>query len=447
MKKETRFLLSGILAGLVAGVTAAFTIDYWLAHVARTSASLPVVHSSRTPAESAGGSPGEVGQRSQPAEDLTNLAGSAVEPADAAVVIQVTPTHSITFSAPFVNAMRELKAAGESPDLVVNLVRFSYTRQWMDLTKEIRGKEGDPTFNEDEAREMMSRENVFHESVAAIIGEDSFTAYDKQRVLKMRLGPAGYSLTEAESNELYRIEKEHEQRNAELTRATSAGEIDPFDAAQQRQKLEEAYQQDRARLVPDRAEAPSMGVGRQDNVSAIVKQQTQGLNLTPQQLADLTEVTQRKLLAYRELQQSAMSATNDIAREQVIAKEQELDAAAERDWERILGSEGYADYKKANDYRYQQMKRYQQHWQLSDGDINNLYQTYMRHEKAVEQFTSQFPPTSQGGDAKPDPEVTARVEAFAKDDNKGLQTELLQLLGEDRYKRFQAAGLAPRDDE
>ncbi len=57
MKKETRFLLSGILAGLVAGVAAAFTIDYWLAHVARTSASFPVIHSSRTPAESAGGSP------------------------------------------------------------------------------------------------------------------------------------------------------------------------------------------------------------------------------------------------------------------------------------------------------------------------------------------------------------------------------------------------------
>jgi len=374
--------------------------------------------------------------RASATEDVSPSTNSAPDATDAPVAVLVTPGYSLTFSAPFVRAMREMKAGGESSELVVTLIQSTFNRRWINLIQESNG--GGRSFDEDRDREMRDRrEEVFHESVAAIVGEDSFTAYDRQRMLRIRLGRTAYSLTEAESNELYRVEKEHDQRNAELKRAINAGEIDPYDAAGKQQQFDEAYRQERDKLLSDKPVSvpPIIMPG---NFSTMIQRATQGLNLTAQQLSELADLAQKRTLAEGEMQRGDTNA---------IARVRELEDSAERDWERILGPEKYADYKRMNDYRYQQMKQYQQHWQLSDGQVNELYLTYLRHDKAVEQFTSQASQASQGTDAKPDEETTARIEAFAKDDRKGLQAELLQLLGEDRYKRFQAAGLVPQGDE
>jgi hypothetical protein len=367
---------------------------------------------------------------------VSNSVSSVASPSDGSVAIHMTSSCGVNFSATFVKFVRELKAAGEPPDLVVNLVVAEFNRQWRDEVNAVNRKLRSGAFDFEESQEFFhSRNDTLGETISVLLGDDSFVYWDKQRLLRS-VNASSYVLTAAESNELYQIEKEHERRNIELARARDAGELDPLDYEEQRKKSDEQYQQERSQLVTEdrrvRAE------DEQDNLLAGLKMQTRDLNPSSQQLAEMVDAVRKNLVTMEELESSG---TKDAG---YAEKLRVLEAASEGEWIRILGSQGYADFKKAIDYRYQTMKRYQELWRLSGSDLNYLYQTFAKYDKAIAEHNAQAlrVPASADVEGKENPD--AQIDNFAKDMSQQLEAELLRFLGEERFRRFKTAGLIPQ---
>jgi hypothetical protein len=437
MRKETRFLLWGMFAGLVLGIVVTLTVQYRQRRACPMATATANRHSATPKTMLKDNGATEIGSVLQARADGLNRSVSSVgSVADDSVAIRITSSCSITFSAAFAKVVRDLKAAGEPPDLVVNMVVAEFNRQWRDQMNAVNRKLRSGQLDQEESQEFFSsRTDALGETITEVLGEDSFAYWDKQRLLRS-VSTGGYTLSAAESNELYRVEKEREQRNRELTRARDNGELDPLDYEEQSKKSEEQYQQERAKLLPEDRRARA--TDEEDNLLAALKQQTRGLNLSPQQLAELVDATRKNLVAMQGLESLEPAGHAE--------KLQALEAALESEWIRILGAQGYADFKKASDYRYQTMKRYQEVWLLSDNDINYLYQTFAKYDKSIEERNAKTPPVSESTDAEGKENSSAQTDNFADDMRQQLEAELLRSLGEERFRRFKAAGLIPQDE-
>lgn len=429
MSKETKSLLCGVFAGLVLGILVSLEIQRGQrpkesAMVGRTVR----IRHDKTPSRAI-----EQASVRTPEGDGTNGTASPEPPPEGVTAIPITPSCSITFSAPFVKALRQMKAEGESWDVLVNMVVAEFNRQRVILVNAVHRKLERGEMDFEESQDFFhARNEPLGKAVAQILGDECFRHWDKQRLLRS-VTTGGYSLTAAESEELYRIEKEHELRITELNRAKENGEIDPLDFESQRSQAEEKYQKERAELVNE--DHKGRGESEHDSRLAVLKSMTRDLNLTPQQLNELSDVTRKHIQAEREL----LFLHDDAARAE---KERALQATAENDFLRILGPQGVAELKKANDFHYQTMKQYQELWRLTDSDVNHLYEVFAKHEKTVEDYQKQAKPSvvvDAEGNEQPAPDQ------YLLGLNQELRTELLRYLGEERFRRFKAAGLVPED--
>jgi hypothetical protein len=91
--------------------------------------------------------------------------------------------------------------------------------------------------------------------------------------------------------------------------------------------------------------------------------------------------------------------------------------------------------KKQNDYRYQTMKQYQGLWHLSDTDVNYLYGVLAKYDQSLAEYRLQYLQRLSRGSLATQPD-SAQTEL-----QKQMEAELLQSLGEDRLRRFKAAGV------
>src|SRR5260221_5218543 len=111
MRNETRSLLCGMIAGLALGILVSFVVH-------RRQSMRPVTTAETTDRRPAMFKDDGATTARPQAQAGTN---TVIPQSDESIAIQIIPGSSLTFSVPFVKVMRELKAAGESPDVIVNV--------------------------------------------------------------------------------------------------------------------------------------------------------------------------------------------------------------------------------------------------------------------------------------------------------------------------------------
>lgn len=424
MRREIRFLLGSVFTGLVVGVVTTLAIQYANTRLVPV-ASAATVDQRDIPRETDSASLDHSAFQTS-ASRADSLMSSTGNVSDAALEIQVTTNMVIGFSAPFVKAMRGLMATGEPLDEVENLINTEFERIW--------AKTDESTFvTADEEAEFYRRKtNIFQESMTGLLGAEAFASWDKEDSL--RSIPSGYSLTTSQSNDIYRLHKEQIARNDQLERAQHSGEIDTLDYNEHIAMSAKQYEEELTNVL-----ANAQIIQPPDTLPARVQAETQGLNLTPQQLADLIDVERKHEQAQETFEPKD---PNDAGDPQRLLS---ADEDAEQAWSRILGPQVYTDFNRRNDYAYQQMKQYQKRWNLSDADIDYLEQELNGYYKVVKEHRALAVSNTQGGQT-----ATAGdspVDNFETSLTEQLRTDVAQSFGEDRLKRFQAAGFIPTAKE
>src|ERR1051326_3363268 len=179
MRKDLRLLLIGTFAGLVLGVLVTLRIQHRQQSARSTVAAVVANHDGRTPLEGSGlSTPKQSGQAW--GGDETNTGDSVTSSSDGVTAIRITPACSITFSAPFAKAMQELKAAGEPPDVLVNIVVAEFNRQRRDLANAVNRKLRSGELEPEESQEFFhSRNEPIGQAITQLLGENSFRYWDK----------------------------------------------------------------------------------------------------------------------------------------------------------------------------------------------------------------------------------------------------------------------------
>ncbi|HUJ08949.1 MAG TPA: hypothetical protein VL171_02895 [Verrucomicrobiae bacterium] len=123
VRKENRFLLYGMLPGIALGTCVTLAIVRRPKAPSEVTSIQVTMNLQRSVATS--GSSG----RNKTDETQSPTIDNPANTTDGVVAIQVDPNRSVRFSPALIKAIHELTAAGEPPDVVVNLVVSEVNRQ------------------------------------------------------------------------------------------------------------------------------------------------------------------------------------------------------------------------------------------------------------------------------------------------------------------------------
>lgn len=326
--------------------------------------------------------------------------------------------------------VRRLRAAGASETMIADFVAAQFDRQWedqtRDLSRRIRRGEVDPRQRSILYSQWQdSRETA----MKTALGDAAFTQWDKQRVLA-QFDVAQLSLTPDEQDALYKLQKDRQDHERDLSLANQLGEIDRYDFQDQRTAQQKDYDQQLEQLL---GTARGLQI-KQDNDWNLgrVRWDLRNLNLTDSQLTALYNALQQSNDKQQEFQRLQQSGTPVDG-----AKWQELQAAKDQAVQSAIGEQGLAEYKMTQDNRYRQMQQFSTAWQLSDNDISHVYQVLKDNAQAAKDFRQQAQADAAAGQKVDWNQVNQGVESLKTQ----TEADLHGYLGDDRFTKLKRAGI------
>ena len=229
---------------------------------------------------------------------------------------------------------------------------------------------------------------------------------------------------------LYQAKKEQQRRSQELSRLQQSGEIDPYDYQQQQSALQKESEQSLNEILgSDRYSKYKQGG---DWGYTNLRSDLRGMSVSDAQIDSLYKTMKAFDDQRRELSQQSQAGKSIDGKAW-----QQLQTQQEQEFQRILGAQGYADYKKSQDYRYKQMKQYAPAWKLSGNDIDQVYHVLSEYQKSIQDYRNDA--KSSGGKSGQVnwSEVQQNIKVFTQQ----TEADLRRYLGDDRYERMKRAGV------
>jgi hypothetical protein len=286
---------------------------------------------------------------------------------------------TVQFSAAFISLVEQLRAAGVSDETLAGFVQAEFMRQWLAIAREMQRKTNRGDIDQGELQRFYADiQSNQNEAIKALLGDEAYSRWERQNALQ----------------------KEYEQQTGSVGSAES----------------------------------------RRNNDWSYVtfRRQLKDLNLSDTQVDALYTATQQYNQKLQELalqNQSGKLQPQDYT-QQVAA----LSSEREQEMQRILGVDGYAQYQKVTDSRYQQLKQYAIAWQLSPADIEHVYQSVTQAIQAADDYRKQAQTAGQG-----QPVNWQDIQKTADDYKHQAEDELRQYLGEDRFNKLKRAGVIQMD--
>jgi hypothetical protein len=240
-------------------------------------------------------------------------------------------------------------------------------------------------------------------------------------------------LTDEQNLAAARVMMEYNQQQTELNQLNQAGEIDPQDYQDRLRQLEG----ERNRQLKDAIGPEALSRYQQNNDWDFRRIRTE---LRRQDFTDEAIDTsfrarqtfnERQQELQRQMQQGTLKG-DDYQQQSQVAQDE-----LEQTLRGALGDQGYLGYLKAQDYKYRQMTQYAPVWQLSQTDIDAVWQTLHDYQQAVQDYQQQNQAAAKQGQ-QVDWQYVQQQTASLTD---RAEQELRRRLGDERFNRLQRAGV------
>ncbi len=219
----------------------------------------------------------------------------------------------------------------------------------------------------------LDREIALEAAMREALGEEAFREWDRERKF-FDINTRELALRGDETNELYSIRTALTDRLRALERSKLAKEIDPATYEERHELAQADYEQGLRKLVGFQR----YNTARDSGIPAYLRRDLRGLGVSDAQFARIQEIEGDFGDERTDLEVAAQYGSIDS-----IKLDQEREALARlRDAKlrQTLGEEAYALYRKQQDSRYQTMIDFAKDWQLTDQNIENVYQVLLAHE-------------------------------------------------------------------
>ncbi len=343
---------SKILLGISATlnlVALGFFISVWKSHQASTGSAVPVA--------------------------------ATVNPAPVALSAHAEQPPKIS-QPPAVSWVQALRDAQISEKVIADVAAANFEDRWHVLALENqkrfdRGEIDQATLSgfdlqHDEEREKQMR---------AALGDEGFRRWDQARELA-DIDRSGVQLSADESGRLYDLRKNLARKQLELDQARLQGKLTDEDAASQSSALYTQYNQDLLKCLGDERYAQMQNGG--DTGASELKKSLDGINADESQVSGLTTAqqqwnSQRNQLDIQ-LQKGAVTAED--YQKQLAA----LDAQRDQEYQKVLGTNGFAEFQRNQSEQYQALKRIGPGVGFTSDDVNNLYAMLQDYQTEVSDY-------------------------------------------------------------
>lgn len=326
-----------------------------------------------------------------------------------------------------------VRTLGVPNPLLASLVRADFEQRWERRSRALKLRHAAGEIGDDElARELGDHDEEQARELRAALGETGFAAWKKDQVLHS-YADANPPLTEAEGNQLYRLQEEADSKRRELTAAHDRGEIDATTLDAELEALEEAHASKVKSILGESRMVSADQVD--DSARGNLLHQFKTLNVPADQIEKLADLDQAKSVLEQGLEQSANAAgLSDAARQ---AERQAVTEARDRAFERILGPEEFQTWQRMTDPRWEALQKYAPAWNLDDTEEARVYALLQQRDAAARERQLQALASQRGGAAPDWPTVQRDLETQAQ----RTADSLRQLLGPDRFQRMEQNGV------
>jgi hypothetical protein len=364
MNPDRRFALSVTLNCVLAGAVA------WLVF-----ARSPSVHESATTHASGGG------ERHATAEKTPTT------------VVESTENSPATGTAEWPKWLKPIRTAGAPPHALASMVMADFERRWSARMADLQNQYQNGTIDMATLTRAMNRRDAEQEAeLRAALGDADFREWDKEVTLR-GFTPGGKPLSPTESDAVYDLQKALAAKRMKLDEANQRGEIDDEDVAAQMTAADKDYENQLKPILGDERFA-ALQTGP-DESAAELRRQLRVVKADENQFKALLEI--RRVTDELQSEVGMQAENAPAAGVDYEARRKAIEAARDREYERVLGPAGFASFQRDNDSRYQAMQRYAAAWKLEGQEIDTVFSQIQSYEKTLRDYRQQAIAAEQRG--------------------------------------------------
>lgn len=281
-------------------------------------------------------------------------------------------------------------------------------------------------------REWMRQQLDYERKLKEVLGEDRYALY--------KVGQSGgyygsgnqltgLQLSDQQRMAAARVMMEFSEQQQELNQLNQAGQIDPQDyQEQQRQLQQEQAGQLKQVLGPD---ALLRYQQNNDYDFRRIRGELREQNFSDAQI----DAAFRARQAFNDRQQDLQKQAQEggLKGDEYPASQ----ATFDQDLKNALGDQGYLSYQKTQDYKYRQMKQYAPVWQLSQTDIDTVWESVHEYQVAVQDYQKQNQAAVKQGQQVDWQQVQQETTKLTEE----TEADLRRYLGDDRFEKLQRSGI------
>lgn len=270
-------------------------------------------------------------------------------------------------------------------------------------------------------------------AMRAELGDEGFRLWDKTGQLA-DVDQTGVQLSGEESDKLYDLRKDLDRKRLDLDKAIHDGNITDEDAAAQREALYAQFDQKQLKLLGD-ARYAQMRNGTDLGISQL-KQQLGNINASDAQVSDM-EAAQQSWNSQRsalEIQLQKGELSGDIYEQQMKT----LDAQRDQEYQKVLGSDGFAQFQRGQSEQYQMLKQLAPGMGFTTEDVNNLYEMLQDYQNGVQDYRARAQALQDKGQTVDWPTVNKALANYAQQTEDALRGQL-----GDKYDKLKRSNVMP----
>ncbi len=375
--------------------------------------------------------------RDQPATPPAPVTSTPIKPAHPESPSPSQASHSaVAASGINPNAVTQLQQLGLSQDAVVTAILEDFNRRSTQQVADLQKKYA-PRLVPDRVMVEFGRQNELDrvQTLKQALGEEGYRAWDKEQTLHElnRARPPGdeIQMSSEEAEEAYRLQKDYDEKAKELQEAMEDGVADRADGGALQAQAQQALDVELEKLLgKDRFEQLRGNVDSSTEVYRLFGD----LNPTPEQAKSVAQVQSD----YRAKEAALTKQLNDDpANANLAAQLKALNDSEDQNLRQIFGADAYDNMKRQNDPTYKTLKQYADTWQMSDQQVQSVYDAVHAFQDQAERTREAAEMSQSAGQHVNWREVNASIDQARQQAEAGLQT----IVGADRLRRLEQNGV------
>jgi hypothetical protein len=318
-----------------------------------------------------------------------------------------------------------LHSAGAPGQILAQMIIADSEKRWAERKRELQELCDRGELDADELMESQDRHEFEQEDeLRAVLGEDGFRKFDRQRVLA-DIDLTRVGLSESELDVWYQLRKDSSQQQRDLERSRRNGEIDDADFIAQQEEAHANYEERLRGLLGNERYAALNGGPVNRSITADLRRTLAGMTVNDSQLTALTDAQKQWTQRQQELDEQPRGPDYED-------RKRAIETARDAEFQKTLGPEAFAAFQKQQDGNYRTLKHFAAAWQLSDGDVDYLYSAMQSYRTEVRDYEQRARALEQQGQQVDWAGVRARIQEFGQKAQKSLET----YLGPDRFNKM-----------